>query len=88
VNRGVCGEAPLAHHERAGLLEGGRRQRRLLVPSGAQPGPGARPLPVDPSPLQGPFGQGHEAVFAPFALTDTDQHPLRVKDCRSSSSLS
>jgi hypothetical protein len=42
VNRGVFGEATLAYHERKGLLEGGRRERRLLVPSGAQPGPRAR----------------------------------------------
>ena len=78
VHRGVFGEATRAHHELEGLLEGGRRERRLLVSSGEQPGPGARALPVDPSQLQGPFGQGHQAVFAPFALSDTDQHALRV----------
>ena len=77
-NRGVFGEATLAHHELQGLLEGGRRERRLLVSSGEQPGPGARTLPVDPSQLQGPFGHGHQAVFAPLARSDTDQHALRL----------
>ena len=76
---GVGGEATLAHHERNGLLEGGRRERRLLVSRGEHPGPGARTLPVDPSPLQGPFGHGHQAVFAPCALSDTDQQALRIK---------
>jgi hypothetical protein len=46
VNRGVFGEATLTHHALKGLLQGSRRERRLLVPSGEQPGPGARPLPV------------------------------------------
>jgi hypothetical protein len=79
VNRGVFGEATLAHDKLQGLLEGGRRERRLLVPRREQPGPGARTLPGDPSPLQGPFGQRHQAVLAPFALSDTDQHALRIK---------
>ena len=76
MNRGVFGEATLAYHERKGLLEGGRRERRLLEPSGAQPGPRARALLVYPQQLQDPFGQGHHAVFAPFALSDTDQQAL------------
>src|SRR5262245_20425387 len=42
VDRGVFGEATLAYHELEGLLEGGGREKRLLVPSGEQPGPGAR----------------------------------------------
>jgi hypothetical protein len=78
VHRGVFGEATLAHHELQGLLEGGRRERRLLVSSGEPPGPGARTRPVDPSQLQGPFGHGHQAVFAPLALSDTDQQALRI----------
>jgi hypothetical protein len=78
VNRGVFGEAPLAHLERTGLLEGGRRERRLLGSHGEQPGPGARTLPGDPSPLQGAFGQGHQAVLAPLALADTDQPARRI----------
>jgi hypothetical protein len=78
VHRGVCGEATLAHHELESLLESGRRERRLLVSRGEQPGPGARPLPVPPSQLQGPFGQGPSAVLAPCALADTDQHALRI----------
>jgi hypothetical protein len=77
-HRGVFGEATLADHELQGLLEGGRRERRLLVPSGEQPGPRARTLPVCPHQLQGPFGQGPQAVFAPLALADTDQHALGV----------
>jgi hypothetical protein len=76
VNRGIFGEATLAYHELNGLLEDGRRERRLLVPSGAQPGPRARALPVYRQQLQGPFGQGHHAVFAPFALSDTGQQAL------------
>jgi hypothetical protein len=79
VHRGVVGEATLAHHARTGLLEGGRRERRLLVSRGEPPGPGARTRPVDPSPLQGPCGQGHQAVLAPLALSDTDQQALRIK---------
>ena len=35
--------------------------------------------PVRAPPLQGPFGQGYRAVFAPWASSDPDQHPLRVK---------
>ncbi len=78
VNRGVFGEAALAHHELKGLLQGGRRERRLPVPSGEQPGSGVCPLPGHPSQLQGPFGQGHQAIFAPVALSNTDQHALRI----------
>jgi hypothetical protein len=78
VDRGVFGEAALAHHELKGLLEGSRRQGRLLMPSWEQPWPGAGALPVRSQPLQGPFGQGHQAVFAPFALADPDQHALGV----------
>ena len=42
------------------------------------PRAGALELPVRSQQLQGPFGQGHLAVFAPFASSDPDQHPLRV----------
>ena len=48
------------------------------MPSGEPPGPGARPLPVDPHQLPGPFRQGHQAVFAPFVRADADQHALGV----------
>jgi hypothetical protein len=78
VNRGVFGEATLAYHELTGRLEGGRRERRLLVSSGAPPGPGARALPGDSQPLQGPVGQGHQTVLAPLARSDTDQQALGV----------
>jgi hypothetical protein len=37
-----------------------------------------RALPVYLPQLQGPFGQGHHAVFAPLALPDTDQQALGV----------
>jgi hypothetical protein len=37
-----------------------------------------RALPVDPQQLQGPCGQGHQAVFTPFALSNQDQHPVGV----------
>ena len=40
MDGGILGEATLAHHELEGLLEGGRRERRLLVSSGEQPGRG------------------------------------------------
>jgi hypothetical protein len=73
---GVLSEAALAPHARAGLLEGGGRERRLLVSSGAHPGPGARDLPIGSPPLQGPFGPGHIAVLAPVALADPDQHAV------------
>jgi hypothetical protein len=76
VNRGVFGEATLADHALKGLLEGSRRERRLLVPSGEPPGPGARTRPVEPPQLQGPFGQGPQTVFAPCALADPHQHAL------------
>jgi hypothetical protein len=78
VNRGVFGKAALTHHARQGLLQGGRRERRLPVPSGEQPGSGACPLPVHPSQLQCPFGQGHQTIFAPLTLSNTDQHALRI----------
>jgi hypothetical protein len=70
--RGVLGEATRAYHERTGLREGGRRERRRLIPRGAPPGPGGRALPVDPQPRQGPGGQGHPAIVPPVALSDTD----------------
>jgi hypothetical protein len=78
VHRGVFGEAPLAHHARQGRLQSSGRERRLLVSSGAHPGPRARPRPVSPPPLQGPCGQGPQAVLAPVALSDTPQHALGV----------
>jgi hypothetical protein len=78
MERRVCGEAALAYHELKGLLEGSRRQGHRLVPSREPPGPGAYALPVRSHPFQGPFGQGPQAVFAPLALADPDQHPLGV----------
>ena len=76
VDRGVCGAATPADHARDGLLEGSGRERRLLGPSGEPPGPGARPLPGDPQPLQGPCRQGHHAVLAPWTLAAADQQAL------------
>ena len=76
VERGLVGEATLAPHAREGLREGGRRERRLLVSSGAPPGSGARALPGSPPPLQGPCGQGPQAVLTALALANPDQHPV------------
>jgi hypothetical protein len=78
MTRGVFGAATLAGHALRGRLEGSRRERRLLVPSGEHPGPGARTLPASPPQLQGPCGQGHHTVFAPVARAATHQHALRV----------
>jgi hypothetical protein len=79
VERRIFGEATLAHHALESLLEGGRRERHPLVSSGEQPGAGALALPVDPQQLQGPCGQGSQAVFPPVALSDTAQHAVGVK---------
>jgi hypothetical protein len=78
MDRSVFGETALAYHEFKGLLEGSRRQGHLLVPSREPPGPGACALPVRSQPFQAPCGQGHQAVFAPLALADPDQHTLGV----------
>ena len=79
VDGGIfCGEATLAHHEREGLLKGGRWERHPLVSSGEQPGSGGRARPVYPPQLQGPCGQGHQAVFPPVALAHADQPTVGV----------
>jgi hypothetical protein len=75
---GILGHATLAYHELEGLLKGGRRERRLLVPGGEQPGAGPLALPVGPQQLQHRRGQGDEAVFASFALAHAHQHAWRV----------
>jgi hypothetical protein len=75
---GLRGHAALAPHAREGLVKGGRRERRLLGASGAQPEAGPLALPVLPSPRQPPGGEGHAAVLAPYAAAYRHQHPWRV----------
>jgi hypothetical protein len=79
VDGGVCRAAALAPHAREGLLERRRRQGRRLGSGREQPGPGALALPVSAPQLEGPFGQGPLAVFAPWALVDPHQHALGVE---------
>jgi hypothetical protein len=76
VEGGLCGEATLAHHARAGLREGGRRARHPLVSSGEHPGAGARARPGAPPQLPGPCGQGPHAVVPPLARSHADQQAV------------
>jgi hypothetical protein len=75
---GLCGDPTLAHHRCEGLLQGGGGPGPRPLPGRASPGAGPPELPVLPSKLQGPFGQGYIAVFAPLALADPDQQALGV----------
>jgi hypothetical protein len=76
MNGGLLGAATVAQPRFTGLLEGGRGQRRRPVAGWEHPGLGPRTLPVRPSQLRHPGGQGHEASLAPFALAHSHQHPL------------
>src|ERR671922_2967957 len=58
MDGGILGNATLAYYQLEGLLKGGRRERRLLVPGGEQPGAGPRALPVGPQKTQHPRGEG------------------------------
>ena len=74
MDGGVFGEATPAHHHFEGLLECRRRQGRWPVARREQPGPGPRDLPILPHQLQDARGPWHEAVIAPLAIRDPNQH--------------
>ena len=79
VHRGVFGEATLAHHELQGLLEGGRRERRLLVSSGEHTrAGGAHAASTTRHRSRVRSATGTKRSLPPCALSDTDQHALRI----------
>jgi hypothetical protein len=78
VDGGIFGNPALAHHRCERLLEGGGGQGRRAMPGGEHPGAGPLALPVLPPSLEHPGGQRHVAVFATFALSDSDQQAVGV----------
>jgi hypothetical protein len=78
LDGGILGNATPAYHPLEGLLEGSRRERRLLGPGEEPPGVGPLALPVRPQHLSDPRGPGDEALVAALALAHAPQQALRV----------